>query len=332
MPSTSWKETIAADENERFERHAAALRDLQRKRAVGGTTHRALHAKQHAGVNAELEIHADLPEHARHGLFSRPGKHRGHVRFSNGAPAHQHDKKGDVRGLALKLLGVQGKKALGGDATTQDFLLIHSPATPFRTPDEFVAFVRAAATPATLLFRLIAAVGIVRAVQIVRDLASGSAARPVASLAETAFYSALPIRVGPYAARYALVPLQQPGEATIPGDLPGDYLGRDVAVRLRRGPLAWDMKLQFFEDEARTPIEDASVDWDAPYVTVGRLTLPQQDVDGEEGKRTSELVERLPFDPWHALVEHTPLGAMMRARKHAYFASTQERKAAPDPA
>jgi hypothetical protein len=36
---------------------------------------------------------------------------------------------------------------------------------------------------------------------------------------------------------------------------------------------------------------------------------------------------RLPFDPWHALIEHRPLGNMMRARKHAYFASTKGRSA-----
>ena len=35
--------------------------------------------------------------------------------------------------------------------------------------------------------------------------------------------------------------------------------------------------------------------------------------------------------PWHALVEHRPIGNMMRARKVAYFKSTQERSAAPEP-
>jgi hypothetical protein len=29
-------------------------------------------------------------------------------------------------------------------------------------------------------------------------------------------------------------------------------------------------------------------------------------------------VERLSFDPWHALVEHRPLGVVMRARAVAY--------------
>jgi hypothetical protein len=47
--------------------------------------------------------------------------------------------------------------------------------------------------------------------------------------------------------------------------------------------------------------------------------------------RPEEESQNLSFDPWHALVEHTPLGGVMRARKEAYFASTQERGAAPEP-
>jgi hypothetical protein len=64
---------------------------------------------------------------------------------------------------------------------------------------------------------------------------------------------------------------------------------------------------------------------------VGRLTLRQQDVTAEEGKKTASLIEELSFDLWHALSEHRPLGAMMRARKHAYYASTQGRTTRPEP-
>ena len=52
--------------------------------------------------------------------------------------------------------------------------------------------------------------------------------------------------------------------------------------RLAAGPLHWDLELQFFVDEATTPIEDASRTWpdaETPIVTVARLTLPQQGAD-----------------------------------------------------
>jgi hypothetical protein len=82
---------------------------------------------------------------------------------------------------------------------------------------------------------------------------------------------------------------------------------------LARGLLVYDFGVQLFRDEASMPIEDASVDWSeavAPFVTVGRLTIPKQDVRSPRGQKLSDYVETLSFDPWHALVEHRPLGDM----------------------
>jgi hypothetical protein len=151
----------------------------------------------------------------------------------------------------------------------------------------------------------------------------------VLSLADIPFYSALPIRIGPYAARLKLTPTHPRATASA-GRGPDQYRD-DLASRVAVGDLAFDLALQFFEDEATTPIEDAAVDWPTPYVTVGRLTIPKQNPKTSEGRALGERIETLSFDPWHALVEHRPLGAMMRARKTAYFVSTQARGAAPEP-
>jgi len=40
--------------------------------------------------------------------------------------------------------------------------------------------------------------------------------------------------------------------------------------------------------------------------------------ESRAGRALAAYVERLSFDPWHALVEHRPLGAVMRARAVAY--------------
>ncbi len=324
MPSTAWKENVLADEGARFERYAERLRALQDGAPAGTPRLRALHAKGHLGLSAKLEILPDLPEHARHGLFATAKTYDALVRFSNGSGKRRHDKAGDVRGIAIKVLGVAGKKVLG-DAPTQDLLLIQSSSTPFRTPDEFVAFVFAAQSPALLVFRLFGALGLGRGLQVLKRLAASTGA--VGSLADLRFYSALPIRVGPYAARYALTPKH---EASSAADRGHDYLGEDLAARVARADLSYDLELQFFENETRTPIEDASVDWDTPYVKVGRFTLPKQDPNSPEGRERAARIETLSFDPWHALEEHRPLGAMMRARKHAYFASTKARGAVSD--
>lgn len=331
-PSTAWREIVPEGEAARLEALAEQLRELQRRTSQKtGRPGRALHRKQHLGVEATLEIASDLPPHARHGLFAKPGQYRCYARFSNGAGRRQGDGAPDVRALAIKVLGVGGKKVIPGleDATTQDFLHNHTPVSPFKTADEFVAFVLAAAGgPLLLLPRFARKVGFGRAITLIRAILSGN--QPFPSYAGRRLYGMLPIRFGPYAVRTALLPVGDPQPGRGRGE---DALAEDLALRLKEGPLAWDLAAQFFVDEARTPIEDASVDWkesDAPFVRLARLELPRQDVTSEHGRQVSELVETLSFDPWHALVEHRPLGHLMRARNHAYRLSTQERGAAPE--
>ncbi len=342
-PATDWTETVPPGEDDRLLRHAEALRDIQRRRAAKtGKVQRALHAKGLAGLEGEVTVLPGLPEYARVGLFASPASYRAYVRFSSGSGLLQHDKKPDVRGVALKLLGVPGKKIIPGlaDATTQDFLLITSPATPFRNPDEFVALVRATEHPALALPRLIRALGLRRTFALVRQLA-GSLGAPMGSLATTPFYSALPVKYGPYAIHYNLAPQARPGPAGAPyassdraSRTSPHHLGEELAERLRRGPVTYDLRVQFYVDARRTPIEDASVEWqeqDAPFLTVARLTLPQQDPTSPRGLRVAALCEGLSFDPWHATEDFRPLGDMMRARNHAYRLSTQERAALPEP-
>jgi hypothetical protein len=50
-----------------------------------------------------------------------------------------------------------------------------------------------------------------------------------------------------------------------------------------------------------------------------------------QGRKLHEYVEQLSFDPWHAVEELRPLGAMMRARAAAYHESVLEQQAAPEP-
>ncbi len=67
--STAWAETIGPDEEARFERYGAQLVELQRQ---AGGTGRALHRNQRLALRATVEVLADLPAHARHGLFAAP--------------------------------------------------------------------------------------------------------------------------------------------------------------------------------------------------------------------------------------------------------------------
>lgn len=334
-PATDWKEIIPEGEPARLERHAENLLQLQRRRAGGHKALRGLHAKGNAGLEAELTVLSDLPEPLRVGLFAAPATYRSYVRFSNGSGLIQHDKTGDIRGVALKVVGIEGKKIIPGmeDAKTQDFLLIRSPSTPFRNADEFVGFVLAAESRALLLPRAVKLFGFGNTLRLLRRLTQGLGA-PTMSLATTRYYSALPIRYGVFAAKYALRPHGAATAASGAKKASANHLGEELAATLREGPVTYDFQVQLYTDEARTPIEDASVEWkeeDAPFVTVARLTLLEQDVSSARGRRLTELTEGFSFDPWHALTELRPLGNMMRARNSAYRLSTKERGAAAEP-
>ncbi len=327
-PAKDWKETVTEGEDARFLGYAEYLRELQRKRADKG---RGLHVKQNLGLVGELVIDDGLPEHARHGLGAKPGRYGAWVRVSNGAGANQHDRKGDIRGFALKVIGVDGKKIIPGmeNARTQDLLFINHPTTAVRNADEFIAIVKAMQNPALLLPRLIASVGLLRAFGILKK-AAGDLAMKMTSVATTPYFTAAPISWGPYAVKAMVEPRAKP-DPSAQGGSSREYLGEELTARVKAGPLVWDLKIQHYSDPTSTPIEDHDREWQGPWLTIGTLTLPQQDPTSTDGQAAQAAIEKASFDPWHSLVEHRPLGNVMRARNHAYRLSTGERGAAPEP-
>lgn len=328
-PSTEWKEVIAPDEGVVFERLAADLQTVQAAAARKmGSLHRGLHAKPNVSVRAQFEVLAGLPANLKVGLFAEPKQYDAVVRFSNGGPVRQGDKRPDVRGIAVKVFGVPGKKVIPGmeGCSTQDFLGILTSSQPFRTPEEFVWFVVNARKPLTLLPKAIAHLGLSRFFALAARLRKGLSAE-VKPLHTNRYFSALPIRYGPYAAKYSFAPAE--GQAA--GAAFGGDLGAELANELAHRELRWELQMQFFSDERATPVEDPTVDWAGPWTPVARLTLPKQVIESEKGRELQSWAETLSFDPWHAIEELRPLGAMMRARNAAYRVSTQARKAASEP-
>lgn len=305
-------EIVKDGEAEEFERLAKALIG-----AAAGKG-RALHRKQHVGLRAEFSTLGDLPEWASIGIFGSPKTFQSYVRFSNGAGRVQADKAPDVRGIAVKVVGVPGKKIIPGleDAQTQDFLGILTSSVAFRTPAEFVGVVVAASgSPLLLLPRIIAALGF-RTFSTLPRLQAGLKMK-VESLAKATFFSALPIRWGKTAAKFSFEPRTSSGG-------PGGDFGADLLARL---PAEWDFRIQPFESEETTPIEDPTKDWSTPWTTAGKLVIPKQD----RSEKLDAYVESLSFDPWHATADFKPLGAMMRARGVTYKESVLARRAAAEP-
>src|SRR5688500_18995339 len=71
---------------------------------------RQIHTKMHGCVRAWFVVEEDLPDNFRVGVFSIPRTFHAWVRFSNANTIPRPDKKKDVRGIAIKLMGVTGEK------------------------------------------------------------------------------------------------------------------------------------------------------------------------------------------------------------------------------
>ena len=326
-PSTEWRETVGSDEDARFKAYGEQLVAIQRRASERyGAKGRALHRNQRLGLRATVEVVDGLPAHAKQGLFAKPGRYEAQLRLSNGSHSRMSDKRPDVRGFALRINGVEGAGALGSPTTAQCFLFINTPTFSIPNAEEFMAIVNAGARgPIAILGALTKRYGFFGGLKRARALAKGIG-KPFAGFARETFHTAAPVACGPYAIKLRVVPIQVPDG---PPANKEDWTA-DVVARLAKNALTWELQVQFFVDEATTPIEQPMVLWpeaDAPFVTVARMTAPAQDPASTDGKSLAETIEKGVFDPWVALVEHRPLGEIMRARKAAYFASEKERGA-----
>ena len=312
-PSTNWRETIAPDEEARFARQAQKLGPAHAALSARYGAGRQLHRKPVLAARGTLAILDGLPDYARHGLFAAPRIFEALVRFSNGGATVEPNGKPDIRGVAIKALGVAGPAALGGEAETQDFLLVNQTNFGARDSDEFVDVVADASRgQAAVLVGLVRRHGLAGGFRRIRRLIA-KVGRPFAGFAAETFDSLAAIAVGPYAARVRLTPVA-------PTPAGKRDFADDLRDRIAAGPLAYELALQFFVDQATTPIEDPTADWPldrAPPLVVARLALTAVEAD----------VERLRFDPWGGLAAHRPLGEIMRARKAAYFHSQKARGA-----
>ncbi len=73
---------------------------------------RQIHTKMHGCVKAVFTIEPGLPEELRVGLFKSERTYNAWIRFSSSSTTPQADKKKDIRGMAIKLMGVPGEKIL----------------------------------------------------------------------------------------------------------------------------------------------------------------------------------------------------------------------------
>src|SRR5262249_35245667 len=88
----------------------------------------------------------------------------------------------------------------------------------------------------------------------------------------------------------------------------------------------YTLRAQLCTDLNAMPVEDGSVLWpeeQSPHQQVARIVLPRQ--NAYSAARRAFVDENLSFTPWHAIIEHRPLGSIMRIRRRVYEASSRFR-------
>ena len=117
-------ETINHGEAETSEQIAATLLDIAKK--VGERQRhavRAVHAKSHGLLKAEVTVLPDLREELRQGLFAKPARYGAVMRFSTDPGDILSDHISTPRGLAIKVIGVEGEMLPNhAGQATQDFV------------------------------------------------------------------------------------------------------------------------------------------------------------------------------------------------------------------
>ena len=321
--SESYEGGSAESERQIFASLARDILDIQlanKQRARATNVERTFHAKSILAVtNAKLQVLPDIPKLLQFGCFQPDAQYPTTVRLSTAGGIGRADYKPDKCGAALRV------KA--SDNEYHDLLMENYPVSHARNALQFVAFAKAMAGSKLLILpRLVRDVGFFEAVRMSRTAAK--TARRVDSLALERYWSCGAIlwgEAGPV--RYQLRPADMP-KAREASSTDPDYLHHEIAERLRSGEVRFHLSVQLYFDEEHTPIEDGTVEWaeaSSVPIKVATLTIPQQDVDGSEGRATERLVNQMAFNPWNTTEDFRPLGNLNRARKAVYAASAGHR-------
>jgi hypothetical protein len=305
------------------------IRGLQAKMERDYAKNRVLrdaHPKMHGCVRGEFSVAPNLPPELSVGLFAEPRTYPVWLRFSNQNGTASPDSKKDIRGVAMKLMGVSGAKIMQGspEDTTHDFILISDSRFVTKDVAQFDGLVKGLTGGMVKLLWFF-----LTHPRVARNLMSSL--RLFSNPLSIRYFSVTPYLLGTRAVKYSLIPRNRDTTAVGSG-ASDDYLREAMVKQLASGSAVFDFAVQFQTDPLTMPIEDPGITWDeavSPFRTVATLTIPQQVFDTPARR---EFGDDLSFNPWRVLPEHRPLGGISRARRQVYQALSifrHERNAAP---
>lgn len=318
-PATLGLETIPDSETAAISETAKLLSGFVERTYPAGTrpARRDAHAKAHGCVKAVVTV-PDLPADLRVGVFEKARSFHAWIRYSNGNPTPQPDTIGDGRGMAIKLMGVEGKKLLEDeiDATTQDFVMIDYPVFFVDTAANYLSFTKDQQGGNVLSYFI----GLrnpvhwhLEAAKIAHAITRQKMTTPL----HGRYWSMSPYLFGTKAIKFSAQPCAVPAGLAQTTSSP-DFLAENLQANLTAGEGCFELMVQFQSNDHDMPVENPMKEWSeqaSPFRKVAEIRIPAQSFRGPD---QMNFCENLSFTPWHALPVHRPLGGINRLRKTVY--------------
>lgn len=325
-------EEISQDERETFEKIAETFADMGRK-VADQESHavRVSHAKATGLLTGELVVEAGLPPELAQGIAAVPGRFQTLCRFAQGPGEVLHDRISTHRGMAVKIIGVDGQPITAtSEPSTQDFVLEGTGKAFINSNAEaFLANLKAGVSNAPSMPE-----GVKNAVsKVARATEAGLEAiglesktlaffghPPMHPMAES-YFSQVPMRWGEFVGKVAMVPTEKTltslAEKKIE-ERDHDAFREAMIAHFASMGAEFELRVQLATDLDNTPIEDATKEWPEdgnPYQTVAKLFIGTQSAWSPEREA---YFAKLSFRPANSLIAHCPLGQVMRARLFVY--------------
>lgn len=314
--SISTYERVPADEQRLIKDMVLLLQEKMSKDYPTGQIKRDAHPKTLALLQAEFIVEPNIPPDLKNGLFASPKAYPAWIRISSSSGKIQSDKVKDVRGFAIKIMGVEGERfeRQNEEKATQDFILMSYPVMPLGTVELFhdAVYYSIKWSPVVFLSRLV----LTGNFHILNELRK--ARQNHTSPLDIRYWSTTPYLCGPdHSVKYSLVPTSLL-KSSLPAQLTDNYLAENMEKHLAANEASFDFMMQVQKDPVQMPVEDAGVEWsekEAPFIKIATLRIPSQMFRTLERE---ELAEDLSFSPAHSLADHQAIGGINRARVEMY--------------
>ena len=316
--------TRHADEQALVQDMVNLIQKISIKRAGDQTVKRFNQAKSLGCFSTQFTVHDDIPERFKQGVFAQPKTYDGLVRFANASTFDDGEK--DLRGLSIKLSGVEGQSLLANPGI-QDFVLNSHPVLFAATPEDFLSFIKAQDEDNIFWYFFNPTDSHLKSLYILlkaRDKPN--------SPFDIRYWSTTPYQLGK---NNKPIKYSVKSCASIKSDDPEEYhqnyLREAMHKHLQQTPVCFDFMLQEQTNNDDMPIEDTSVLWDedeSPFIKVASFSFIQQEF---MSKKALNECEKVDFNPWHTIAEHKPLGRMNYVRKEIYIELSKFRREQNNP-